>query len=77
MLWGRFPLSDLQQVFGFLRVLQFPQPIKLTPIYGSNNVKSGVKHHIPPKLKLTQNTYVRGNILIKLPYQQQGDIMVK
>jgi hypothetical protein len=34
-------VSDLRQVGGFLRVLQFLPPIKL------NVVESGVKHHTP------------------------------
>ena len=37
-------MSDLQQVGGFLRVLRFPPPIKLTE-YNWNIVESGVKHH--------------------------------
>ena len=38
-------VSDLWQVCGFLRVLQFPPPTKLTPRYNWNIVESGVKHH--------------------------------
>ena len=40
-------VSELRQVGGFLRVLRFPQPIKLTatPWYNWNIVESGVKHH--------------------------------
>ena len=34
--------SDLWQVDGFLRVLRFPPPIKLTPRYNRNIVESGV-----------------------------------
>ena len=34
--------SDLWQVDGFLRVLRFPPPIKLTPRYNWNIVESGV-----------------------------------
>ena len=39
-------VSDLRQVSGFLRVLQFPPPIK-PPRYNWNIVESGVKHHKP------------------------------
>ena len=38
-------VSDLRQIGGFLRVLQFPQPIKLTATYNWNIVDSGFKHH--------------------------------
>ena len=39
-------VSDLRQVGGFLRVLRFPPPIKLTAtIYLKHIVGSGVKHH--------------------------------
>ena len=38
-------VSDLQQVDCFLRVLQFPPPIKIG--YNSNIVESGIKHHKP------------------------------
>ena len=38
-------VSDMRQVDGFLRVLRFPPPIKLTPWYSWNIVESGVKHH--------------------------------
>jgi len=38
-------VSDLQQVSGFLHVLRFPPPIKLTAT--RNIVESGVKHHNP------------------------------
>ena len=38
-------VSDLRQVVGFLRVLWFPPPIKLTPRYNWNIVESGIKHH--------------------------------
>ena len=44
---------DLQQVGGFLRVLQFPPIIKLTstiPGYNLNIVESGIKHNKPTKL---------------------------
>jgi hypothetical protein len=40
-------VSDLRQVGGFLRVLRFPPPIKLTPRYNWDNVESGVQHHKP------------------------------
>ena len=39
--------SDLLQVGDFLRLLGFPQPIKLTPQYNWNIIESGVKHHNP------------------------------
>jgi hypothetical protein len=39
-------VSGLQQVSGFLWVLQLPPPLKLTvTILYSNIVESGVKHH--------------------------------
>ena len=38
-------VSDLRQVSGFLWVLRFPPPIKLTARYNWNIVVSGVKHH--------------------------------
>jgi len=39
-------VSDVRQVSGILRVLQFPPPLKLTePRYSWNIVESGVKHH--------------------------------
>ena len=38
-------VSDFWQVGGFLRILRFPQPIKLTTRYNWNIVESGVKHH--------------------------------
>ena len=42
-------VSDLRQVGGFLRVIRFPPPIKLTAaihfVYKWNIVESGVKHH--------------------------------
>jgi hypothetical protein len=41
-------ISDLRQVGGFLGVLRFPPPIKLTvTIYNWNIDESGVKHHKP------------------------------
>ena len=41
-------VSDLRQVSGFLRVLRFPPPIKLTAIrYNWHIVESGIKHHKP------------------------------
>ena len=38
-------VSDLRQVGGFLRVLQFSPPVKLTARYNWTIVESGVKHH--------------------------------
>ena len=35
----------MQQIGGFLRVLQFPPPIKLKAMINWNIVESGVKHH--------------------------------
>jgi hypothetical protein len=43
-------VSDLRQVGGFLRVLWFSPPIKLTPQYNWNIVESDVKHHKPNPL---------------------------
>jgi len=40
-------VSDLRQVDGFLRVLRFPPPIKLTATILWNVVESDVKHHKP------------------------------
>jgi hypothetical protein len=41
-------VSDLRQVGGFLWVLRFPPPTRLTAtIYNRNIVESGVKHHKP------------------------------
>ena len=41
-------VNDLRQVDGFLRVIWFPQPIKVTATrYNWNIVESGVKHHNP------------------------------
>jgi hypothetical protein len=42
-------VSDLRQVSGFLQVLQFPPPIKLTAMHDITEifVESGVKHHKP------------------------------
>ena len=38
-------VCDLQQVVGFLWVLWFPPPIKLSAIFNWNIVESGIKHH--------------------------------
>jgi len=38
-------VSDLWQVCGFLCVLWFLPPIKLTTTYNLNIVESGIKHH--------------------------------
>jgi hypothetical protein len=44
-------ISDLRQVGGFLWVLRFPLPIKLTATYNWNIVETGVIHHkIKPNL---------------------------
>jgi hypothetical protein len=40
-------VSDLWQAYGFLWVLQFPPPIKLTAWSNWNIVESGVKHNQP------------------------------
>ena len=43
-------VCDLQEICGFLRVLRFPPPIKLTAMiymWNWNIVESGVKHHNP------------------------------
>jgi hypothetical protein len=40
-------VSDLQQVGGFLRVLQFPPPKNWLPRYNWNIVESGIKHRNP------------------------------
>ena len=44
-------VSDLWHVAGFLQVLRFPPPIKLTAYYNWNIVWSGIKHHNPNLLK--------------------------
>ena len=46
--------SDLWQVGGFLPVLRFPPPIKLTARFNRNIVESGVKHHNTHALKHVQ-----------------------
>ena len=38
-------VSGMWQVGRFIRVLRFPQPIKLTPRYNGNIVESGTKQH--------------------------------
>ena len=43
-------VCDLQEICGFLQVLRFPPPIKLTAMiymWNWNIVESGVKHHNP------------------------------
>ena len=45
-------VSYLRQIGGFLRVLRFPPPIKLTARYNWNIVESGVKQHKPNQTKL-------------------------
>ena len=44
-------VSDLQKDGGFLRVLWFPPPIKLTATIYWNIVENGVKHHKPNQSK--------------------------
>jgi hypothetical protein len=39
--------GDLQQICGFLQILLFPSPIKLTATISWDIVESGVKHHNP------------------------------
>jgi hypothetical protein len=52
--------SDLRQVGGFLWVLQFPPPIKLTAtIY--NIVESGIKHHNPYQKLIAMDYYNSGS----------------
>ena len=41
------PWVDVWQVGGFLRVLRFPSPIKLTAQYDWNIIESGIKRHTP------------------------------
>ena len=43
--------SDLRQIGGYLRVLRFPPPIKLTATILQNFVEIGVKHHKPNQTK--------------------------
>ena len=59
-------VRDLQQVGGFLRVLQFPPPIKLTAIYNWSIVESGVKHHSPNNM---QSVPITTNIVSLNPTQ--------
>jgi len=40
-------INEFRQVDGFLWVLRFPPPIKLTARYSWNIVESGIKHHNP------------------------------
>ena len=51
-------VSDLLQIDGFLRVLRFPLPRKLTAKYNSvsNIVESGVKYHKTKPIKITHLT---------------------
>ena len=42
-------VSDLRHVDGFLQVVQFPQPIKLTTISGGSR-RGGQWGHSPPPL---------------------------
>jgi hypothetical protein len=51
-------VSDLRQVGGFVRVLWFHPPIKLTSRYNWNIVESGVKAHQANNLSLTFNVGV-------------------
>ena len=44
-------VSDMQQVSGFLRVLRFPQTIKLTCTISLHIVESGIKYHKPNQTK--------------------------
>jgi len=59
-------VSDLQQVGGFLRVLQFPPPIKLTAIYNWSIDEGGVKHHNPNNI---QSVAITTNIVSLNPTQ--------
>jgi hypothetical protein len=47
-------VSDLRQVGGFLRVLQFPPPIKLV---AWNIVESGIKYHNRYKYNIGSQNY--------------------
>ena len=47
-------VSHLLQVSGFLRILQFQPPIKLTTTYNWNIIESSVKHH---KIKIDNYGY--------------------
>ena len=38
-------VSDLRQVSGFVHVLRFPPPIKLTAMQNWNIVENDIKHH--------------------------------
>jgi hypothetical protein len=58
-------VSDLRQVGGFLRVLRFPPPIKLTAVrYNWNIVESGVKHYNPNPA----NCILNNNNVLKVLY---------
>jgi hypothetical protein len=59
-------VSDLRQLGGFLRVLRFPPPIKLTPRYNWNIVESGIKHH---------QTNIKQELIIPAPTKLRGDIV--
>ena len=54
--------SDLRPVSGFLQVLRFPQPIKLTAtIFNWNIVESGVKHHKQTQTETEAALYIPRN----------------
>ena len=48
-----FYYETKNNISGFLRVLWYPPPIKLTPRYNWNIVESGVKHNNPSNNLLT------------------------
>ena len=73
-LWVRIPLmarctwttlcqkvSDLRQICGFLRVLLFSPPIKLTK-YDWNIVESGIKHHNPTRILSNERKIILKNL---------------
>ena len=50
--WYPSPTLHLSQVGGFLRVLRFHQPIKLTLRYNWKIIESGNKHHSPNNIHI-------------------------
>jgi hypothetical protein len=73
-------VSDLRQVSGFVRVLRFPPPIKLTDTISWNIVESGVKHHISLSLSLSNIWFRKFPIIMTSSWELRpnaGQIEVK
>jgi hypothetical protein len=61
-------VRDLRQVGGFLRVLRFPLPIKLTTRYNWNIVERGVKYHLYEYIYFPRIKQICKSIYIKKTY---------